>query len=81
MPFRRLYALITPHAPASVTAASNGTRYSSRRTASSTSELIVMRSYSESLATKCFTVTPTPSDWTPSMKPTAIIAVSVGSSE
>ncbi len=40
-----------------------------------------MRSNSESLATKCLTVTPTPSDCTPVMNPTAMRAVSVGSSE
>ena len=40
-----------------------------------------MRSNSESLATKCFTVTPTPSDCTPVMNPMASMAVRVGSSE
>ena len=55
-PLTRLYAVINAHVPASVTAASNGTSEISRSVRSSTSELIVMRSNSESLATKCFTV-------------------------
>ena len=67
----RLYAVITAHAPASRTAASNGTSEISRSVRSSTSELIVMRSNSESLATKCFTVQPTPCDCTPVMYATA----------
>ena len=56
VPWTRLYAAMTAHVPASRTAASNGTSEISRSVRSSTSELIVMRSNSESLATKCLTV-------------------------
>ena len=55
------------HVPASCTAASNGTSEISRNVRSSSSELIVMRSNSESFATKCFTEQPTPVDCTPLM--------------
>ena len=67
VPFSLLYADITDHAPASSTAASNGTSEISRNVRSSTSELIVMRSNSESFATKCFTEQPIPFDCTPVM--------------
>ncbi len=80
-PLTRLYAVISAHTPASFTAASNGTSEISRNVRSSTSELIVMRSNSESLATKCFTVHPTPCDCTPVMYATAIRADRNGSSE
>ncbi len=80
-PLTRLYAVINAHTPASFTAASNGISEISRSVRSSTSELIVMRSNSESLATKCFTVQPTPCDCTPVMYATAMRADRNGSSE
>ncbi len=64
-PLTRLYEDMTASAPPSLTAISNGTRYNSRIVRRSTSELIVNRSNSASLHTKCFTVANTPSDWTP----------------
>ena len=71
---------MTIHTPASVTAASNGTRYSSRKARSDTSDEMVWRSCSWSLATKCFTHADTPADCTPVMYPTAMRAVRWGSS-
>ena len=59
-PLTPLYAAITDQAPASRTIASNGARYSSRSVRSSTRTSTVIRSVSESLATKCLTVAPTP---------------------
>ena len=53
--------------PASLTARSNGTRYSSRSVRSSISDEMVIRSNSVSLPTKCFTQQATPSRWTPPM--------------
>ena len=72
---------MTPHAPPSATAIWNGRIETSRRVRSSTSEEIVVRSNSESLATKCLTVVPTPPACTPRMKPTAIRPVRNGSSD
>ena len=58
---------MTIHTPASRTAASKGTRYSSRSARSDTSALTLWRSCSWSLATKCFTHADTPAPWTPEM--------------
>ena len=48
------------HGSDSSTAISNGSRYSSRRVASSTTLFIVLRSVSDSLATRCLRQAPTP---------------------
>lgn len=48
--------------------ASKGARYNSRRTCSPTRLLTVKRSVSASLATKCFTVVPTPPSWTETLR-------------
>ena len=81
VPFTELYAAITVHAPASPMIASNGARYSSRRVRSSTRMSAVKRSVSESLATKCFTQAPTPSDCSPRTKAAPSRPLSRGSSE
>ena len=67
VPLRRLYAVMIERTPASVTAASNGTRYSSRSVRSSISDEIVIRSSSVSLPTKCFTHAATRSRCRPRM--------------
>ena len=64
-PLTRLYADITPHAPAARTIVSNGARYSSRSARSLTCALAVNRSVSKSLATKCLIVVATPWSCTP----------------
>ena len=64
VPLIRLYDDITDRTPAS-TAASNGTRYSSRSVRSSTSLEIVIRSNSVSLAMKCLMHAATRSDCRP----------------
>ena len=79
-PLTPLYAAITDQTPASRTIASNGARYSSRSVRSSTRASSVIRSVSESLATKCLTVAPTPASWIPHTKLTPIRAVRSGSS-
>ena len=71
-PLIRLYAVITASTPASLTTASNGTRYSSRNVRSSICESIDMRSNSVSLPTKCLTHAATPSDCRPCTYPTAM---------
>ena len=70
-----------PSEPPSRTASSNGTSVISRRVRSSTTELIVMRSNSASLAAKCFTVVATPSDCAPRTNAAAVLPDSSGSSE
>ena len=70
VPLIRLYDDITartsaPPSSSGATAASNGTRYSSRRVRSSTSLEIVIRSNSVSLAMKCLMHTATRSDCRP----------------
>ena len=64
-PLSRLYAVMMARAPPSRMAISNGRRYSSRSARSSMTELMVPRSNSASLPTKCLTVAKTPFDWTP----------------
>ena len=66
--------------PASTTAASNGTRYSSRSVRSSISDEIVIRSSSVSLPTKCFTHAATRSRCRPRMYDVPSRDVSTGSS-
>ena len=60
-PLMRLYEVITDITPASVTAASNGTMYNSRRVRSSIRESIELRSNSVSLPMKCLMHAATPS--------------------
>ena len=66
-PLMRLYEVITACTFASLTAFSNGTRYSSRIVRSSTTESIDMRSTSLSLQTKCLIVAATPWSCSPRM--------------
>ena len=80
-PLMLLYAAMTDQASDSATAISNGSRYSSRRVASSTTLSIVLRSVSDSLATRCLRQAPTPLSCSPRTYAAASLPVSNGSSE
>src|SRR5437763_11869387 len=69
------------HASASATAISKGSRYSSRRVVSSTTLSTVLRSVSDSLATRCLRHAPTRLSCRPRTYAAASLPVSSGSSE